>query len=117
MTKCKIVTIVNNNLRRMAKIITALLVSLVSLLALGTQAAPDVPHTHRLGIEWDNARPEQRQALDHFYQSIQQQPLQNNLDQRLLRQERVEQLRGMTPEQRQQMMLDFTRQYQNNLPR
>ena len=63
-------------------------------------------------IEWDNSRPEQRQALDHFYQSLQQQQLTQGSPQQLLRQQNVEQLRSMTPEQRQQEILNYVQQYQ-----
>lgn len=66
-------------------------------------------------IEWDNSRPEQRQALDHFYQSLQQQQLQDSLGQRELRQQHIEQLRDMTPEQRQQQILNFVQQRQQQL--
>lgn len=74
------------------------------------QMLPQTQHS----IEWDNNSPEQRQALDSFYYSLQQQQLQNSLDQRLLRQERIEQLRDMTPEQRQQQIIDFAQQYQQH---
>lgn len=73
--------------------------------------APAAPSPSISGIEWDNARPEQRQALDHFYQSLQQQPLVQG-SQQLLRQQNFEQLRAMTPEQRQQEILNYVQQYQ-----
>lgn len=60
-------------------------------------------------LEWNNSRPEQRQALDHFYRSLQsQQPDLSN--QQLQRQQHIEQLRGMSPEQRQQQFLNFIQQ-------
>lgn len=91
---------------------------LLMLLMLGANAAiadPVGTHSH-IGIEWDNNRPEQRQALDHFYRSLEQHQLNNSLDQQMLRQERIEQLRDMTPVQRQQQILDFTQQYQQRPP-
>lgn len=67
-----------------------------------------------LSIEWNNVRPEQRQALDNFYNSIQQQQrLQPEaLSQREVRIQHIEQLRDMSPEQRQQQFLDFVQQRQ-----
>lgn len=81
-------------------------------LAFASLSNADNANTHSLSIEWDNARPEQRQALDNFYRSLEQQQMQNSIDQRVTRQEHLEQLRGMTPEQRQQQMIDFTQQIQ-----
>lgn len=67
-----------------------------------------------MAIEWNNVRPEQRQALDNFYNSIQQQQrLQPDaMNQREIRIQHVEQLRDMTPEQRQQQFMDFVQQRQ-----
>lgn len=83
-----------------------------TIMAIAQASMADQPVTQSFSVEWDNARPEQRQALDSFYNSLEQQQLQNSINQRMLRQEHLEQLRGMTPEQRQQQMLDFTQQFQ-----
>ena len=66
-------------------------------------------------LEWNNNRPEQREALDHFYRSIQAQQQQDLMLQRLQRQQTIDQLRGMSPEQRQQQFLNFIQQ--QNTPR
>lgn len=67
-----------------------------------------------MSIEWNNLRPEQRQALDNFYHSIQQQQrLQPEITtQREIRMQHIEQLRDMTPEQRQQQFMEFVQQRQ-----
>lgn len=65
-----------------------------------------------LQLEWNNNRPEQRQALDNFYRSLQNMQMQEQALQRMERQQRIEQLRGMSPEQRQQQFLDFVQQQQ-----
>lgn len=76
--------------------------------------APAFAADPALSIEWNNVRPEQRQALDNFYNSIQQQQrLQPEaLSQREVRIQHIEQLRDMSPEQRQQQFLDFVQQRQ-----
>ena len=53
-------------------------------------------------LEWRNARPEQKAALDLFYRSIQSQTrgAATSADHQLARQQHLEQLRGMSPEQR-----------------
>lgn len=77
-----------------------------------TQRLPEsvaVPPTAVTQLEWNNSHPEQRQALDHFYRSLQsQQPDLNS--QQLQRQQHIDQLRGMSPEQRQQQFLNFIQQ-------
>ena len=87
------------------------------LAAAGVQADPllrlpepvAVPPAAVTQLEWNNSRPEQRQALDHFYRSLQsQQPDLNS--QQLQRQQHIDQLRGMSPEQRQQQFLNFIQQ-------
>lgn len=60
-------------------------------------------------LEWSNSRPEQRQALDHFYRSLQS-PQPDLSSQQLQRQQHIDQLRGMSPEQRQQQFLNFIQQ-------
>lgn len=59
------------------------------------------------GIEWNNQRPEQQRALNQFYQSIS--PSQN-AQPSIERQQQVKQLRSMTPQQRQQMFLNYIQQ-------
>jgi hypothetical protein len=58
-------------------------------------------------VEWNNQRPEQQRALNQFYQSIN--PSQNTQPS-LERQQHVKQLRSMTPQQRQQMFLNYIQQ-------
>lgn len=72
---------------------------------------PSVQHPG-LQLEWNNSRPEQRQALDNFYRSIQNMQMQEQAMQRMERQQRLEQLRSMSPEQRQQQFLNFVQQQQ-----
>ena len=75
--------------------------------------AEPVPIQHPgLQLEWNNSRPEQRQALDNFYRSLQNLQVQEQAMQRMERQQRIEQLRGMSPEQRQQQFLNFVQQQQ-----
>lgn len=93
------------------KLLPALVVPLLTLVTLVASAEPMLVQ-NRHSIEWDNNSPEQRQALDNFYRSLEQQQLHNLVDQRVMRQQRLEQLRDMTPEQRQQQMIDFAQQYQ-----
>ena len=58
-------------------------------------------------IEWNNALPEQRQALDSFYQALQQMPPGAGSPDLNERQRHLEQLRDMSPEQRQEMFRNF----------
>lgn len=84
------------------------------LIGFTTQADTAVrPDPALQALEWNNNRPEQRQALDNFYRSLQQQQMQDSLGQRELRLQRLEQLRDMTPEQRQQNFLDFVKKNQS----
>lgn len=97
--------------------------SLVLLLLAGVAVADPMPRVIEtipaqppapVQLEWNNNRPEQREALDHFYRSLQaQQQQQDMMLQRLQRQQHVDQLRGMSPEQRQQQFLNFIQQQQN----
>ncbi|WP_157729800.1 hypothetical protein [Bacterioplanes sanyensis] len=70
-------------------------------------AAPDP--RGGLSLEWDNARPEQRQALDHFYRSLQSHRLQdpNMYNDRV---ESLQQLRSMSSEQRTRMFKNFVKE-------
>ena len=69
-------------------------------------AAPDP--RGGLSLEWNNAKPEQRQALDHFYQSLQSQRMQdpNLYNDRV---ESLQQLRSMSSEQRTRMFKNFVK--------
>lgn len=58
-------------------------------------------------IEWNNQRPEQQRALNQFYQSIN--PSQNHQPS-AERQQHVQELRRMSPQQRQQMFLNYIQQ-------
>lgn len=60
-------------------------------------------------IEWNNVKPEQRQALDNYYQSLQQSNTANIQPDRM---QNLEQLRNMSSEQRQQMFRNFVEQNQ-----
>lgn len=73
-----------------------------SLGAKGTHSANSANR-----VEWNNQRPEQQRALNQFYQSIN--PSQN-AQPSLERQQHVKQLRSMTPQQRQQMFLNYIQQ-------
>ncbi len=58
-------------------------------------------------IEWNNQRPEQQRALNQFYQSMN--PTQNPQPS-AERQQHVQELRRMSPQQRQQMFLNYIQQ-------
>jgi flagellar hook-associated protein FlgK len=64
-------------------------------------------------LEWNNTNPEQRRALDTFYQSLQNFSAQPEASQRIVRQQHLEQLRDMSSEQRQQMFRRFVQQREN----
>ena len=57
-------------------------------------------------LEWNNQAPQQRQALDNFYQSLQNLQMQQSME-RLRREQNIEQLRDMSPQQRLQRFHDF----------
>lgn len=57
-------------------------------------------------LEWNNQNPQQRQALDTFYQSLHNRQNQQAMD-RLQRQQNIEQLQQMSPQQRYQRFHDF----------
>jgi hypothetical protein len=62
-------------------------------------------------IEWNNQRPEQRRALDQFYQSVNQAGTQvGNPQPSAQRELQVQQMRTMSPQQRQQMFLNYIQQ-------
>ncbi|MCA6063051.1 hypothetical protein [Thalassolituus marinus] len=86
------------------------LLCLLPLSALAEDGArpPEPGFTHpSLMLEWDNARPEQRQALDQFYQSLERPRPPGHDAQRMEREQHFERLREMSPEQRQQQFRDF----------
>lgn len=58
-------------------------------------------------LEWDNQRPEQQRALNQFYQSVRQ---STNSQPTAQREQRVQQMRSMNPQQRQQMFLNYIQQ-------
>ena len=58
-------------------------------------------------IVWNNQRPEQQRALNQFYRSIN--PSQNHQPS-AERQQHVQELRSMSPQQRQQMFLNYIQQ-------
>jgi hypothetical protein len=63
-------------------------------------------------IEWSNQRPEQRHALDQFYQSVNQAAAtqSGNPEPSAQREIQVQQMRTMNPQQRQQMFLNYIQQ-------
>lgn len=63
-----------------------------------------------LMLEWDNARPEQKQALEQFYRSLERPLPPESGRQRMEREQHFERLREMTPEQRQEQFRDFVQQ-------
>ena len=63
-------------------------------------------------IDWHNTSPSQRQALDNFYQSLQNTQQVDQAD----RMRRLEQLRDMSSEQRQQMLRNLIQQRQMQRP-
>ncbi|OUS40114.1 hypothetical protein A9R00_07670 [Oleispira antarctica] len=63
--------------------------------------------THVNQIEWNNQRPEQQRALNQFYQSISQ---ADNNPSSAQREQQVQQMRSMNPQQRQQMFLNYIQQ-------
>src|SRR5690554_1250989 len=92
------------------KIVLLPLILLFTLLGSAATFAADPA----LSIEWNNVRPEQRQALDNFYHSIQQQQRLKPevIDKCEIRLQHIEQLSDMTPEPRQPHFMDFVQQRQ-----
>jgi len=88
------------------RIIGLLLLSSLSMLALANP-----PHSGarpQMNIEWNNTLPEQRRALDSFYQSLP--PTGAGFSQPDERIQQLQQLRGMSSEQRQQMFRNFVQE-------
>lgn len=63
----------------------------------------------RSQIQWSNQRPEQQKALHQFYQSMGQ-TNGGKAQPSFQRQQHIQQLRGMTPQQRQQLFLNYIQQ-------
>jgi len=59
-----------------------------------------------LQLEWNNQTPQQRQALDNFYQNLRSLQMQQSMDSSQ-RQQQLEQLRGMSSQQRLQHFQNF----------
>ena len=80
----------------------------------GSRAAEIMQQMHRQQpqnhpgwqLEWNNQAPQQRQALDNFYRSLQNLQMQQSME-RLQREQNIEQLRDMSPQQRLQRFQDF----------
>jgi len=98
---------------------TLLIISASMIFAAASQAEqPIKPITDlsefaqpgRSQIQWSNQRPEQQQALQQFYQSMGQTPGGNKAAPSFQRQQHIQQLRGMTPQQRQQLFLNYIQQ-------
>ncbi|HBS41525.1 MAG TPA: hypothetical protein DEA26_02505 [Oceanospirillales bacterium] len=73
---------------------------------------PEAELRPETSIDWHNTSPAQRQALDNFYQSLQNTQQADQAD----RLRRLEQLRDMSTEQRQQMMRNLMQQRQLQRP-
>lgn len=89
------------------------LLSVLFLTLLTSVAFANPPHSGArpdMATEWNNALPEQRQALDNFYQSLQQTPQSAQSPQLSERLQHLEQLRGMSTEQRQELFRNFVRE-------
>lgn len=88
-------------------------VALVVLSSVAMANPPVAGARPDMQLEWNNTNPEQRQALDTFYQSLQNFSAQPEASQRTMRQQHLEQLRDMSSEQRQQMFRSFVQQSEN----
>lgn len=58
-------------------------------------------------IEWNNQRPEQKRALNQFYRSMNQ-PISSRPS--VERQQHAQEVRSMSPKQRQQLFLNYIQQ-------
>lgn len=88
-------------------------ISVLFFTLLSAVAFANPPHSGArpdIAIEWANSLPEQRQALDNFYQSLPQIPQGNQSQQLNERLQHLEQLRGMSTEQRQELFRNFVRE-------
>jgi len=66
-------------------------------------------------LEWNNQTPQQRQALDNFYQSLQNLQMQQSMD-RMQREQNIEQLRDMSQQQRLERFQNFVQGRQPGIP-
>lgn len=102
---------------------SGLFIIICCVLSAGAYAEPDLagadlPEPQRraepvhpgLQLEWNNSRPEQREALDHFYRSLERAPDRQQSARQLEREEHLQRLRSMSPEQRQQHFTNFQKQ-------
>ncbi len=86
------------------------LIPTLILMCLPAVALATPPHSGArpdMSVEWSNSQPEQRQALDNFYQALQQMPPGAGNPDINERQRHLEQLRDMSTEQRQEMFRNF----------
>ncbi|MDQ4422903.1 MAG: hypothetical protein QF808_03245 [Thalassolituus sp.] len=86
------------------------LIPTLILMCLPAVALANPPHSGArpdMSVEWSNSQPEQRQALDNFYQALQQMPPGAGNPDINERQRHLEQLRDMSTEQRQEMFRNF----------
>ena len=91
------------------------LLLLIFSVVLFQGAFADAPVTEvqpETNLDWHNTNPAQRQALDNFYQSLQNTQQADQAD----RLRRLEQLRDMSAEQRQQMLRSLIQQRQLQRP-
>ena len=80
------------------------LISTLVLMCLPALALANPPQSGArpdMSVEWSNSQPEQRQALDNFYQALQEMPPGAGSS------DINEQLRDMSTEQRQEMFRNF----------
>jgi len=98
---------------------TSLLVVIGMLFATASQAEQRIKaitdlsefaQPGRSQIQWSNQRPEQQRALNQFYKSIDQPAGAAKPQTSFQRQQHIQQLRGMTPQQRQQLFLNYIQQ-------
>jgi hypothetical protein len=86
------------------------LISTLVLMCLPALAIANPPQSGArpdMSVEWSNSQPEQRQALDNFYQALQEMPPGAGSSDINERQRHLEQLRDMSTEQRQEMFRNF----------
>lgn len=86
-----------------------MLIALLSSVAVTADPArAPVPVSPNTSINWNNALPSQRQALDNFYQALQS---MQQVDQPAHLQN-LDQMRDLSAEQRQQLLNDLLLQQQ-----
>lgn len=93
--------------------ITLLVIASTSWAAPAVQPSVAQPNVAQPNVTWNNQQPKQQRALDAFYRSVQHGQVNNNrLEQNNQRQIQVQQIRRMTPNQRQQQFLNYINQHQ-----